>query len=1007
MDRIEVFQILGIEETKDERLIKDAYRRKLTVTNPEDDPEGFKRLRSAYEEACRLLRSGDEERQERPKDTTPSGLWVERAASIYRNIHTRQDIKLWEELFADDCFLSLEDEENCRFNLLKFLTEHFKLPTEVWKLFDKKLSIVSGAADLRERFPADFVRYIQNKCERGEDVEFSQFEGPEDGDYDLFLQYYDRTWQALAENKPEEAALAIESADRLKIYHPVLEICRSDLMNRQGKHLDAIALMEELAEKYPKDTMIGYNTAELLWKQDHENNDGFREKAAKIYEDLKKENDSHYMANVRLTEWYYDRGQYKEAKKCAEKVLTAGSDDAFMQLLRKINAKIEIKLEGEYRETGAWEPALELCWCYLQDGKIAKGIMLAIEIEKRLPPEKEAEYNGLLAKLYVEESEYEDSVTMANAWEEALRKKLESDEPEEEKEKDRDRLHQAHLIRMQCFHNLGFRDRKYFSEAVSEGEAVLTGGIKDIGILLELAQIYTEMGEHEKCLELVRKLVEEYQVFAAYAASLESYRRQLDASGVVRSSNQCIRYFPNFVKAYEYAAKVYLDLNYREDLERVLDDARKNNVKSDILDAYRYQMNKKPMELSVLNHKLTSFRGKYRDHVEKGELFLYEEGLKLLTEYLYNYPDSYMFVERGLYHRAAHHYEEAKEDFEKALVLNPANSYALNGLSFTYKYMGNYEKAMIFIKKAVLYMDEDMSPSIYSDMGRLYSLLGDHKRALAAHMQFEKLTMGKQRNVQNLAELAECKARMGQVDAADDMYRQLYARDIWKQYELRVDLFVRTGNEQRARELLDAWRKELKLEKDDPVSRYLRRVTNSVNHNEYMRHYSDYYRAAAWVELIFGTKEAALKKFKDMIVYNTDQEKERDLLYDAVYGCIVCGDDRRGKKYSNKLKKWFKQESFKAPDRYYNSAKIKLSIEIQSCFYTESSERIGELLNREGTTENCHFCTNPFCKELEGLRIMFLVRQGKREEAFRRLVLNLEVFPQDEFMLAIKHTVFT
>ena len=56
MDRIEVFQILGIGETKDEKAIKNAYREKLTVTNPEDDPEGFKRLRGAYDAACRYAR---------------------------------------------------------------------------------------------------------------------------------------------------------------------------------------------------------------------------------------------------------------------------------------------------------------------------------------------------------------------------------------------------------------------------------------------------------------------------------------------------------------------------------------------------------------------------------------------------------------------------------------------------------------------------------------------------------------------------------------------------------------------------------------------------------------------------------------------------------------------------------------------------------------------------------------------------------------------------------------
>ena len=53
MDVREMFRILQIEETKDKNTIKTAYRSLLPKTNPEDDPEGFKQLRQAYEEAMR------------------------------------------------------------------------------------------------------------------------------------------------------------------------------------------------------------------------------------------------------------------------------------------------------------------------------------------------------------------------------------------------------------------------------------------------------------------------------------------------------------------------------------------------------------------------------------------------------------------------------------------------------------------------------------------------------------------------------------------------------------------------------------------------------------------------------------------------------------------------------------------------------------------------------------------------------------------------------------------
>ena len=66
-----VWSILGIKATTDEREIKRAYAGKLKLTRPEDDQQAFQELRDAYEAALKLARFANEHGAQYADDDEP------------------------------------------------------------------------------------------------------------------------------------------------------------------------------------------------------------------------------------------------------------------------------------------------------------------------------------------------------------------------------------------------------------------------------------------------------------------------------------------------------------------------------------------------------------------------------------------------------------------------------------------------------------------------------------------------------------------------------------------------------------------------------------------------------------------------------------------------------------------------------------------------------------------------------------------------------------------------
>lgn len=985
MNITEVFQVLGIKETKDESLIKKAYRDKLAVTNPEDNPEGFKRLRSAYEEACNFARTESVE-EENPEeiDDSPSGLWALQLEDIYKNMNKRVDVSCWETLFAQDTFLALEEEENCCIKLLQFLMSHYKLPTDVWKLLDEKMNITLDGNRFREYFPPDFMNYVIGRCRQGDDLDYHQFEGTEEADYDLFLNYSDQCWAALTEGNLEQAEEYIKNADDLEIWHPVMELNRACLWEKQGKAEEALEWLRKLRKRLDKDLMIDYHTAEMLWRN------GLHKEAGEIYEIIKGNNEKHYMANKRLCELYYEEKRYKEAKKCAEEVLGLGGGDDVNELLLQINAELEKELEKSFREEPTCETGLELGWCYLQDGRYCKCIQHAKSIKGLITEEKDSEYKGLLTKVYVESAEYEEALKMAPIWEDALQKQLEKEQSEEladKRKKNEDRVRQSYSIRAYCYGKKGFKEKEYFQksiECIEKVEELFEKDKPDFNILLEKSQIYLDMEEYEKGLEMAQELIEKYQIYAAFASMQRAYSRMWDAQGVVQSGYECIRYFPEYVKAYERIAKVYLDLKYVEDLQRLLEQAKENKIESAFLDAYEYQMNHERADSNTIDKRIEEFRDNYLQKLENGERKYYESGLPLINECLYSYPGPYLLVERALFHREAGNFEAAKADFESALSEEPGNPYAYNGLAYIYRLQKKYDKAMVYLKKAIMYYDEKY-PRSYADLGDLYSLMGMHEMALEAYEQVLEIGGDDIRKSRYyMRRYAHVLARNGKVENAIKVLAEAYP-DMLERFEEQAELYNRYGAREEAECVLDKWSRELQ----------------PYTENDLNQKVAKFYEGKAWAELIFGDGKKAIEYFEKQVYYKGETADNAGSYSDLIFACALCGNEEKGMIYSKKLRENMEGKKDRGIHPCHEMDKMALEREYMMNCFTASQEELEEILSREKDTNICYFCTECRCKELEGLRVLHMLRQGKKEEAVKYAEDILKLNPVDEYMRAV------
>jgi len=681
MDKKKVFNILEIQETKDESIIKAAYRKKLLVTNPEDDPEGFKLLREAYEEAIRLSKIEEEE-----KEDTPVSRWIEKVDSLYRSLSRRNNIDAWEELFQEEVCRNFDTFEEVRDALLLYLMDHFRLSFDIWELINNTYHLPEIKEELYEKFPINFIDFVIRAPEADKWFDYKLFEGKEDGDVDEFINCYYALRRMNDTKEYGEFHKVLDTIEKTNLWHPYLDVEKMIYYMNSNELETAKEIGQKLMERKYDNLFIKYYLMLLTMES------GDIEKAYKEAEEIIKESPRHYGARKAVYKYFYKKGDYKQSKEKLLELLEEWSyDQSLIEDLQKVNEHlIEIYKEQIEKEPENKKLKLELGWSLFQNNLFEECLNLIKDME--LDDKIYYEYYNLMTRNYMVMENYEQAYPYAKIWleeilkiKEKIKDKDDADISDENKKIIR-RLSLAYYFIAKCYYHFSKSktDENYIDKCIEYYDLAIETETNEgdlLKFLCEKAQLYLELGKNELCVDVCDRIIsKDSGYFLAYVYRQEAFYNLKMGREVLDDYYKAVEIYDGYPKIYILAVKVLIIFERYEEAKRVLDKAKEAGIKSNEL-AYQ--------ELRIKRIKATTKEEKREiaDEIKK----LYDKVQKEKTE------------------QEEKNGQEIVNDIEDSSVL-------LYELSFCYYEMDEFDLALKAINERLKVSDDVSSIELKGDI---------------------------------------------------------------------------------------------------------------------------------------------------------------------------------------------------------------------------------------------------------------------------------------------------
>lgn len=1085
MDKSTIFSILRIEPTKSEDEIKHAYRSLLVEVNPEDNPEGFKQLRQAYEEAI-VYANAEEEEKKQPE--TPVEIWMERVEQVYASLSNRLQEEKWKELLEDEVCLSLDTSMEAKYAILSFLTNHFRIKSNIWRLLDQTFLLHEDIQDLYEHYPKGFIDYMIQQCSNTDDFSYELFEGADNADYDAFLYHYIELSYYNDEVNWEEGAKKIEILENMPIEHPLYQLEKARYLQGVNQAEEAVSIVRSLLEEHGEDLRIIALGAEVLWK-----NEDYKE-AVVYFEKAIEQYPNHYLANKRLGHYHLVQKEYKKAKKHIEAAIAMLGNGQEPELVEDMKAINECLIE-EYETTEKkdeldFKQHLSVGWCYLQNYLAERGIA---QLEKQNPPkEHEAEYYSLLSRLYQMAEQYDKSIEHAKHWKSCIEQ--ETPETEEEKKNIPIRLGAASEVIAQGYIGKAKEDSTFYKDALEEMNHAIDYDPEDNSYLEEKAKICMKMEDYHQVIDICDKMKErDPEYFWTYIFYQRAYSELGDAQEVIDNFYRAKNIYAGYPNMYELAAEVFLDYKQFEDAERILEQAKEVGVESNRLLLYRAKINRQKAEtkkekkeilryckqvrkemiqkqadnsmlaeitleitrccrdlneqdgaLHYINEAIAYEEQQEYDWVKANilldkerysealEYYLkcekdHEENEVVLEQIAYCYKmaegdrnalddytkakeyydrvlqinpenprangvlvdiykwfykrrweqemyekaimhadrqieldkgeDPYYYNKRGLLHMEASVWDLSLKDFEKAIELDETVIHPYINIGCIYKYIGQYEKALEFYRKAEARMKEGESKKVYGNIGDCYERMGEQEKALEAYLKNREM-FPKDKSIAE--DLYDMYTELLRYEDAYALLEDAYEAESSEYYREKGFLFVQMNQMEKA---MECFEKSIVAEEEP---------------HESLEYYGNF---CLWVQWDLEKALELYQKAWDC----TEQETSdyRDACYDLMKCYYYRGEIEQVKKYFNYVMEDYKRtyggvEQYLRPNPYLLARLYDL---VCGHIYIGDIEQAEKYLEQMKTGQKCRNCTLSCCKEYYLGKGMIYEQKGEKEKA--------------------------